>query len=143
MAGGYARLASGDGLARDRHKAGRRLLAAGIAEPYLVAGDGRFCTRVMQAVDGVVFAKTGAEGVYCAAIPDQGIGIALKVDDGAGRAAEVALAEIISVLAPDYRTELLRLAHEPVRNVRGLTVGEVRAAPELKRGAEGLARVRW
>ena len=40
--------------------------------------------RLMQAAPGRIFVKTGAEGVYCAAVPELGLGIALKCDDGAG-----------------------------------------------------------
>ena len=47
-----------------------------------------------------VLAKTGAEGVFCGALPEQGLGIALKCDDGASRAAEVAMAAMIARFLP-------------------------------------------
>ena len=49
---------------------------------------GRFCTSVMERFGQRVFVKTGAEGVFCAALPEQGLGLAVKCDDGAGRAAD-------------------------------------------------------
>jgi hypothetical protein len=55
------------------HKAARRLFDACMAEPFYVAGTGRACTALMQIAPGQIFAKTGAEGVFCAAIPEQGV----------------------------------------------------------------------
>jgi L-asparaginase II len=116
LALGMARLA-------DR-PAGRRIVDAMIAEPYMVAGRGRACTELMQAGKGAVALKTGAEGVYMATLPERGLGLALKARDGAGRAAEMALAKLLAKLGalPE------ELAHRPLRNVRGLTIGELRAA---------------
>ena len=56
--------------------------------PELVAGEGRACTALMRAMDGRVAVKTGAEGVFVAILPDHGLGIALKITDGATRASE-------------------------------------------------------
>lgn len=138
----FSRLTTGEGISSERRDAARRLFDAATREPEFIAGEGRFCTRLMRLVDGHAFAKTGAEGVYCAAIPDMGIGIALKIDDGGGRAAECAVAAVLSGLMGEYATELGRLARPPVHNVRGVTVGEIRPAPELLRGVERLARMR-
>ena len=41
------------------------------------------------------FTKSGAEGVFCAALPEAGLGLAVKADDGAGRAAQVMIAALI------------------------------------------------
>ena len=89
LARAFARFGSGAGLAPERAKAAARLRAACAAHPWHVAGTGRFCTEIMQRFGARVFVKTGAEGVFCAALPEQGLGIAVKCDDGAGRAAEV------------------------------------------------------
>jgi L-asparaginase II len=98
------------------------------AEPFMMAGTGRFCTRINQALPGVAQIKTGAEGMFCGMLPTLGLGIALKIWDGAGRAAEVATATLLGhlgVLPAEGREELL---HPPVRNVVGLLVGEMRPA---------------
>ena len=92
LARGFARFGTGQGMAPERAKAAARLRAACAAQPWHVAGTGRFCTEIMQRFGARVFVKTGAEGVYCAALPEQGLGIAVKCDDGAGRAAEVMMA---------------------------------------------------
>jgi L-asparaginase II len=62
----------------------------------MVAGTGRFDTRVMQHLGERVFCKVGAEGVYCAALPELGLGVAIKMDDGnTARAAEVVMAAVL------------------------------------------------
>jgi L-asparaginase II len=92
----FARLGTGRGLAPERAKAAARLRAACAAHPWYVAGTGRFCTEVMQRLGARAFVKVGAEGVYCGALPEVGLGIAVKCDDGGGRAAEVAMAALIA-----------------------------------------------
>ncbi len=141
IARAFSKLATGEGISAERRAAARKLFDAATREPEFVAGEGRLDTRLMRLVDGHAFAKTGAEGVYCAAIPDMGIGIALKIGDGSGRAAECAVAAVLSGLMGEYATELGRLARPPVHNVRGVPVGEIRPAPELLRGVEKLVRL--
>jgi L-asparaginase II len=122
MALGFARLAAPD------NSAGSRIIAAVRAHPFMVAGSGRFDTEVMQAVPRL-FCKVGAEGVYGAAIPHAGLGVALKVDDGQGRGAEVALAETLLKLdcwTADERRLLTGFSHHPLANWRKIAVGEVR-----------------
>ena len=130
---GMARLADPGDLPPSRAAAARRITAAMAAEPFMVAGTGRFCTVVMQALGGKAVIKTGAEGVYCAALPDQGLGVALKVDDGAGRAAEVAMGAILvhlGVLDEDVRRQLADTLTPPVPNRAGLETGRIRPAAE-------------
>ncbi len=98
LARAFARFGSGAGLSPVRAQAAARLRAAVAAHPWHVSGTGRFCTELMQVFGARVFVKTGAEGVFCGALPEQGLGIALKCDDGAGRAAAVAMAATLSRL---------------------------------------------
>lgn len=126
-----ARLASGEGLDRNRARACAQLRNACMVEPWFVAGSGRFCTDVMQSFEGRVFLKEGAEGVYCGAIPDSGLGIALKIKDGAKRAAECAVAHILSRLIPDAPTMLDDHRNRLMTNWRGTAVGNISAAPAL------------
>src|ERR1043166_5535413 len=88
LAHAFARFGTGRGLGEQRAKAAARLRAACAAQPYFVAGTGRFCTEIMTLFGPRVLVKTGAEGVFCGALPEQGLGIALKCEDGATRAAE-------------------------------------------------------
>jgi L-asparaginase II len=96
---------------RDHARAARRLRQAVAKAPQMVAGSDRFDTRVMQRLGERVFCKVGAEGVYCAALPERGLGVAMKMDDGNNaRAAEVVMAALIEALVQrdDADAALLR-----------------------------------
>ncbi len=94
LATGMARLADPSKLPGERAEAAKRLLNAMAAEPFYVNGTGGFTTEVMAAAPSVRV-KGGAEGVYAAALPVFGLGLALKIEDGAMRAAECAAAHIL------------------------------------------------
>ena len=109
---------------------GERIAKAVSDNPFMVAGTGKFDTRIMQAVPRL-FIKYGAEAVYCGAIPHAGLGFALKIDDGAGRAAEVAIARILSELncwTADEADAISGFTHSTIRNWRKLEVGQARAS---------------
>jgi L-asparaginase II len=130
----FARAGTGQGLSDANARAARRLRAAAAKAPFMVGGTDRFDTRVMQAYGERVFCKIGAEGVYCAALPELGLGIALKIDDGAVRAAEATIAAVVQALL-QTEDELLRgYSHLALRNWRGLDVGSLRPAEALVRG---------
>jgi L-asparaginase II len=80
----------------------------------------------MQAFGARVFVKTGAEGVFCGALPQQGLGIAVKCDDGAGRAAEVMMAATIARFLKSDAAVLERFVRPTLRNWNGITVGRLR-----------------
>ncbi len=110
-----------------RSRAMLRLRAAMAAHPELVAGEGRACTELMRAMPGAAI-KTGAEGVFVAILPAQSLGIAVKIADGATRAAEAAVAALLvrfGALDPGHAAARRRL-DQPVVNRRGLTVGRIR-----------------
>ncbi|EFL90032.1 asparaginase [Ahrensia sp. R2A130] len=129
MALGFARMATGKGLSNDRANAAKRLMNACMANPWHVAGTDRFCTSFMTTGAGRLFAKTGAEGVFCGAIPELGYGIALKCDDGGTRGAEAMMAAVTAKLLGDtdplYET-LHNLGHTTMRNWNGIVAGEIR-----------------
>jgi L-asparaginase II len=137
LALGFARFGTGIGLREGHARAARRLRAAVAAHPFMVAGSGRFDTRVMERFGERVFCKVGAEAVYCAALPERGLGVAIKIDDGnTGRAAEVAVAALIEALLPlggDDAAFLRTLSDAAQVNWRGIEVGRLRAADVLRR----------
>ena len=129
LALGFSRFASGETLSNERKVAAEKIIAAVRAHPFMVAGSKRFCTRLMEAVPRA-FVKTGAEGVFCACVPHAGIGIALKCDDGAHRAAEIAVAAVLAnldVWSDDEREKLRALSVEKITNRRNIETGEIRA----------------
>ncbi|WP_245243164.1 asparaginase [Pararhodobacter sp. SW119] len=132
LAAAMARFAAArpDGDARARAMV--RLREAMAQHPEMVAGEGRACTELMRAMDGIAI-KTGAEAVFVAILPGSGRGIALKIVDGGTRAAEAAIVALLAregVLDPAHPAALKRLGG-PMRNWRGLTVGETRLAAEF------------
>ena len=142
LARAFARFGTGQGLSPGRAQAAARLRAACAAHPWHVAGTGRFCTAVMEAFGARAFVKTGAEGVFCAALPEQGLGIAVKCDDGAGRAAEVAVAATIArFLSSDAdRAALARFVRPRLKNWNGIAVGEIRPAAAVADEKTSLSR---
>jgi L-asparaginase II len=97
---------------------GDRIAAAMRRHPELIRGPGATDTRLMQLRPRWV-AKGGAEGLFCAA-DGQGMAVALKVEDGGGRAVGPALAAFLE--GPE------ELAFVPLENSRGEVVGEIAAA---------------
>jgi L-asparaginase II len=134
LAYGFARYGTGRGLAPERAKAAARLRSACAVQSYYVAGTGRFCTEIMTRFGARVLAKTGAEGVFCGALPELGLGIALKCDDGGTRAAEVTMAAMIARFLPmldDERAALERFVRPTLRNWNGTEVGGLRPSDAL------------
>ncbi|MDH5539908.1 MAG: asparaginase [Rhizobacter sp.] len=132
----FARIATGNGLAEGHARAAGRLRQAVARAPFMVGGSGRFDTRVMQRLGDRVFCKVGAEAVYCAALPQRGMGVALKIDDGNNaRAAEVAMASVIEtfVALDDGEAALLHgLSHPTLKNWNGIEVGALQPAAALQ-----------
>ena len=136
LAHAFARVGTGTGLSAGHAKAAKRLRTAVAKSPYLVAGSGRFDTRVMERLGARVFCKVGAEGVYCAALPERGLGVAIKIDDGNNaRAAEVVMAAVIEafVTLDDSDATFMRsLSDLRMQNWNGIEVGRLVATPMLR-----------
>ncbi|SEL10024.1 asparaginase [Roseovarius nanhaiticus] len=118
-----------------RQTAAARLRDAMIAHPDLVAGEGRACTLLMRACTEPVALKTGAEGFFIAILPQRGIGIALKIADGATRGAECAIATLLvrlGALDADHPSARMFM-NKVLTNCRGLKVGAIRPVPGLLR----------
>ena len=122
MAFGFAKLCD------DTNAPYQRIINAARKHPFMIAGTGRFDTRVMQAVPRL-FTKFGAEGVFCGSIPHAGLGFAVKCDDGAARAVEVAMISValkLDVWNADEREKLAGFQHDTIKNWRKIEVGELR-----------------
>ncbi len=131
MALAFARFGTGESFSPDRARAAARLRAAVAGHPFMVAGTDRFDVKLMTALGARVFSKTGAEGVYCVSLPELGLGLAVKCDDGAGRAAEVVVAALVQRFLKPSEGEIESLLRPELVNWNGIKVGEVRAAPAL------------
>ena len=104
-----------------------RLVEAMAKYPLLVAGEGRACSELMSAIGGRTVLKTGAEGVYTAILPEQGLGIALKIDDGASRGSECAIAALLVRLgvADESHPMIQKRMNPKLKNAAGLEVGKI------------------
>jgi L-asparaginase II len=133
LAFGFARFGAGAGLSREGKAAAERIRRAVARHPFMVAGTGRFDTRLMEILRERAFVKVGAEGVYCAALPELGFGIALKAEDGNGRAAEAMMAALVLRFLPlgEERAAVEALAQPVLRNWNGIEVGQVRVSPDI------------
>jgi len=125
-----ARMASGKGLPKPRADAAKRILGAMIKHPELMSGTGRACATLSRASAGAAAVKTGAEGFFGGWIPGRGLGIAIKIDDGAGRASETVIAAVLDKLGL-LGASAKGLLRAPGLNTRGTTVGERRPASAL------------
>jgi len=99
-----------------------------VSHPFLVAGTGRLCTALMSVAAGSLFGKVGAEGVYVVGAPDAGLGVAVKVEDGAWRAAPPAVLSVLQALGllDDDQWKALEAYHSPwVVNTVGDRVGRL------------------
>jgi L-asparaginase II len=128
-----AQLADPHNLPDKRAAAVRRVLDAMAAEPGMIAGSGRFGTRVAEIAGQQALVKGGAEGVYIAVLRDAGLGAALKIDDGSGRAAEVVMGAVLrkfDALGPFEATRLKDALAPTITNWVGREVGAIRIAAD-------------
>jgi len=135
MARTFARLVTGEGMTPERREAVARILNACWEYPDMVAGRNRADTVVMRALPRQVFMKTGAEGVYCGAFPELGLGFALKIEDGAKRAAAGAAMALVERLYPVARGLMPVGA---IKTWHGVEVGEVRSSALFEDALAGL-----
>ncbi len=126
MAASFARFAA----AADAGRSAARVVVAMTGHPFAVAGTDRTCTAVMERLGDRVFVKTGAEGVYCGGVRGGGVGFALKVDDGARRASDVALVRVLSDLGVADADDVSALSEgrTEVLDTLGAEVGRVESA---------------
>jgi L-asparaginase II len=106
-----------------------QILAAGLAHPKNLAGDGRLETVLMEQLSGRVFAKTGAEGGFGLALVQEGLGVAVKIEDGASRALNPVILQVaddLGLLTDAHRQALASYRQPAVLNNRKENVGVIR-----------------
>ena len=119
------------GQGREHATALGRLAAAMVEAPENVAGEGEFVTDLMAISGGRVVAKSGAEGLFCLALPERGLGVAVRVLDGSFRAHPVVVAALLHQLGALDEATLAAIAERhpaAIRNHNGWHVGELRSA---------------
>jgi L-asparaginase II len=135
LARAMARMAAPETLAETEAEAARRIFQAMTTHPEMVRGTRGFDTLFMTAGRGRFATKTGAEGVHIAIVPELKLGVALKVEDGAGRASDVAVAALLDhlgVIDDKTTAAIAPLAKPAIVNAAGRTAGEVRMAADWR-----------
>jgi len=134
FAHGLAKIANPEQLSSKRADATQLLMNSMLEHPWLVAGTDRADTLLMQDESFIGFAKCGAEGFYAMAFPEHDIGVAIKIDDGADRAASVAAVAVLKklgVLSEQDVTRLENVGNPILRTWEGIELGMIKAATTL------------
>jgi L-asparaginase II len=135
LARAYAALGNPEQLSDIRANACRRIVQAITQHPYYIAGSNRFDTVLIQTTKGRIIGKMGAEGVYAITIPELGLGIALKIEDGAKRALHPSVTEALvqlDLLTAQEQAELKTYHRPSLKNWQGTIVGTIDATVRLK-----------
>ncbi|WP_248926464.1 asparaginase [Paenibacillus hamazuiensis] len=136
LAYAFARLGRPDSLGPTRAEAAAAIVAAIRAYPRYIAGTGRFDTQLIEATRGRIVGKMGAEGVFALTVPDLGIGVAVKIEDGAERALYPTVVETLFQLGLLDEAEQKRLQsfRTPANtNWQGMQVGGLLPVFQLHR----------
>jgi L-asparaginase II len=130
----FMKMANANGEVEDtpRSKALARIYRAMTTYPELVAGDGRFCTALMQAFNGDLVGKVGADASYAIGVRDTGtrgpLGIAVKVEDGNTTVLYAIVTHVLAQLDIGHETQRAQLAaygNPPMRNTMGIETGRL------------------
>ena len=95
----------------------------------MISGTNKMNTLIQAETADKAVVKRGAEGVYTAAINSLGLGVCIKVDDGAGRAASVVMLHVLhklNILKEESVEKIKSFGVEDIRNWSGTLVGEIR-----------------
>lgn len=135
MAYSFARLVDPRGMETSKAAAAMVVSEAVRMHPELVSGTGRLEVLLAQATDHRFVAKGGAEAVFCLGVPEKGLGLAIKIDDGGARAMPTLVTAVLKqmdLLSPAAEMRLKDLLHPELHNHAGTLVGDIRPVLSLK-----------
>lgn len=133
LARAMATLVDPKGLSKARQQACNRVVRSMQQHPFFVAGTERFCTDIIEKTNGEVLVKMGADGVFSASVPKRKWGIALKIDDGNLRAAEISLLHLLVRLQIISNTNgFTNYLEFPIHNWNGNIVGKIQSSLSLQ-----------
>lgn len=131
---GYKNLTATDKFSDRRKAACAMVLEAVSKHPLMVAGTKRYCTEMMQITAPQIVGKTGAEGIFCLALPQKKMGVCIKIDDGKMSpqyAVAQAFVEATGLFSKEQMQPLHHYMQEPVLNWNKFVTGEVRVREGL------------
>ena len=134
LAAGMIRFGTGRGLSAPAAEAASRITAAIRRYPELLTGARRLPCLLSRATAGNLIVKGGSEGSYSGFVEESGIGFALKIDDGSGRAADVLLLAILRLLGLreiNENAELRRRSEPVVTTAGGKPAGRISPSAQL------------
>jgi L-asparaginase II len=123
------------------HEACKTVYESMTENPVLVSGRGEFCTELMQASNGKLIGKVGAEAVYCLGIKEGSLGVAVKIADGNERAVYPVVIRILrdlNVLTEHELSLLERWHRTPLYNQLNDPVGTIAPCFSLDRASSGV-----
>lgn len=126
LAAAFARLGTAASEPTHRGEAAARILNALRRHPFQIAGTGRYDTRLIEVTNGRIIGKMGAEGVFALTVPELGLGLALKIEDGTQRAIYPVVTEALvqlGWLSPEEAAGLAEFHKQAIRNWKGTVVG--------------------
>lgn len=130
MALAYAKLGSKKSTSAAQHRGMETIVQAMVTYPELVAGTGRFTSELLAASKGALIAKDGGENCFGIGLVDQGIGIAVKIEDGGNRALAPVVTQVLTeleLLPQAALAELARYRERPIRTYGGVLAGSIKA----------------
>jgi L-asparaginase II len=136
MARAWANFTNPVHLEKSMANAAKRVAKAMFKYPSKVAGTDRFCTALLEAGKGAWVNKSGAQGVYCFGLIDKNIGIALKIEDGNGKAASSAMVEVLDqlgLLNDKQKVDLDKFQNPKLKNHRKDIIGELKPVFNLEK----------
>lgn len=136
MAYAYARLVDPRGLDSEPQGAAMIIAEAMRTYPELVSGTGRLEVTLAEATGHRLVSKGGAEAVFCIGIPERGLGLAVKIQDGTARTIGTVVAAVLAEIGVLTDPEIQKLAPviQPViKNHAGREVGAMRPVLQLQR----------
>lgn len=143
MALAYARFAKPDALGSKYLSAVSRLHNAIVSNPAMLSGKNSFCTDLITAGRTNIIGKIGADGVYCMSLPEKGIGVAVKIEDGDMRSCIIAAANVLkqmSLISLGQCEALSRYLISPVLDNYKNKIGEYRAVFDISGGLNAVCK---
>ncbi len=137
FAQGYARMSLPDHFSPQRSLAIRRITSAMTSHPYLVAGAERICTFLMEHFGDRLFCKSGASAFYAIGLKERGIGIAVKLEDGASSLIPYVLLQVLrelDVISADELAGLNEYQDQMIYNNHHTPVGRTELVFHLRPG---------
>jgi L-asparaginase II len=136
MAYAYANLVSPSSLDSAKAQAAEKTFKAMTNHPFMIAGTDGFCTELIKHTNGKLIGKVGAEGIYCVGLKEEGIGIAVKIEDGSMDVLPPVVMKILETMNILDRDELKSLNKFRIINSYndvGTKVGEIYPVFELQK----------